>query len=197
MASKRAYIMLTIGLTCLGALSAQDMDKSEADTVKIETDSAWHFDSSFGEQLAIPSFEELLETFFEAVVKVDIRLKFNPYRFQPGNTEAVNPFVYKDIIFPKSTLPNLEIYEDGFIPKDAFESNAEEVLWKSRSYISETKPELITVTWEQLPDPPKTEKQVNIIYNVDLDMSLIDKKSQKIDHPDKIEKQRYAYSPWE
>jgi hypothetical protein len=54
MASKRAYIMLTIGLTCLGALSAQDMDKSEADTVKIETDTAWHFDSSFGEQLAIP-----------------------------------------------------------------------------------------------------------------------------------------------
>ena len=195
MTLRNTYIMLTIGLSSLGILSAQNDVVLEAN--EEEVDSSWHFDNSFGKQLAIQSYEELLETFYNAVVIVDSKLNFNAYRLQPGNTEEVNPFIYRYIIFPENTQTDLEAYNSNFNRKTPFEGRAEDVLLESRSYIAQTNPELITATWDLLPDPPDTEKKADIIQNVNLDMSQIDRRSRKINTPEKIEKQNYAYIPWE
>lgn len=182
----------------LGALSAQHAEEIiENDTLAADTSTLWVFDNSVGDRLVIASYEELLETYFEAVVTVDKRLNFNPYRLQPGNFETVNPFVYDDIILSEPNVPNLEEFEDGFVPEDRFAKDAEAIIWESRGHISKSNPELITVTWNLLPDPPKTEKQVNIIQNVDLDLTVIDQNSRRIEKPKKIEKQRYVYNPWQ
>lgn len=197
MTTQLTYLMLTLSLTGLVPLSAQSNDANTAENAHLDIDTSWQVDSSFGEQLVINSYEELLEVYFEAVVEVDKRLNFNVYRYHPGNTETVNPFVYDDIVLPESTLSNLENYESGFLPRSTFANNADEVLFESRSHIAQTNPELITVTWDQLPDPPKTEKYVGIMHNVDLDLSKIDQESRKIARPEKMEKQRYVYAPWQ
>lgn len=197
MTLKTICIMLTLGFSSLGLLTAQQRDEIETDTAELSVDSLWRFDSSFGDQLAIPSYEELLELYFEAVVAVDKHLNFNPYRFQPGNTEQVNPFVYKDIVLPEGRESNLEDYLDASESQGSFEQTADEVLLESRTQLAQDNPALITTTWKMLPDPPKTERQVNIIHNVSLDLSQINKQSRRINGPEKLEKERYVYEPWQ
>lgn len=186
-----------MSLCVLSAQGVEDAIVTDSINTFTEDTVTWYFDNSIGDNLIIPSYEELLETYYEAVVAVDKRLNFNPYRLHPGNTETVNPFVYKDIILPESNVPNLEDFEEGFTSKGQFSPDAEEVIWESRERIAKSRPELITATWNLMPDPPKTEKQVNIIRSVDLDLTKIEKQSHRINKPEKLEKQNYIYEPWQ
>lgn len=186
-----------MSLCVLSAQGVEDAIVTDSINTFTEDTVTWYFDNSIGDNLIIPSYEELLETYYEAVVAVDKRLNFNPYRLHPGNTETVNPFVYKDIILPESNVPNLEDFEEGFTSKGQFSPDAEEVIWESRERIAKSRPELITATWNLMPDPPKTEKQVNIIRSVDLDLTKIEKQSRRINKPEKLEKQNYIYEPWQ
>lgn len=196
MAVKLTYLTLLTSFLSFSTLSGQHNISSGTDTTVNSVDSLWLSDQAFNSALIIPSYEELLKVYFEAVVEVDKHLNFNPYRFQPGNTATVNPFVYKDIILPEGTVPNLEEYEDGFIPKGTFEASANDALWKSRTHIAQSKPELITATWDMLPDAPKTEINVSSIQSVNLDLREIDKRSRNIGRPDRIKKDHYIYAPW-
>ena len=188
---KRALPYISIFL-----LSLQSMTTQAQDTTALESpnDTVWQFESLLGDALAIPSYEELLRIYFEAVVTVDSRLHNNPYRLMPGNYAVLNPFVYKEVILPKDSLPNLLDYKSGFPKPGPFSKDAYAIQQECLKRIAYEKPELITATWDQLPDAPKTEK-ADIIYNVDLDLERIDKKRQ-VKGPKKIEKQDYLYEPW-
>lgn len=156
-------------------------------------DSLWLVDSNFENSLIIPSYEELLKTYYEAVVTVDERLNFNPYRYKPKHSELVNPFTFDNVVFPEDSSKG-KITLSPEEPK-RFEDNPVVILTESRARIAKDKPELMTATWDMLPDPPKTEK-ADIIHNVNLDLSNIDTRRRRINRPEKIEKEKYIYKPW-
>lgn len=196
MPTKQLLFLLLLFSSGFNFLVAQDFEIAENDTTPIETDSVWHIDGDFLESLIIPSYEELLESYFEAVVEVDKRLNFNPYRFQPSNTETVNPFVFDNIILPHGKEPNLENYQDGFKPKDAFENDAQAVIQDSRVFIANSNPDLITTTWNQMPDPPETKTKVDMIRSDAIDLDRMHPDRRRISGPQTIEKQNYIYHPW-
>ncbi len=191
MKTKTPYLILTLLISCSFILSAQDLGEPEN---MVPADSTYKFDQLLGGALAIPSYEELLRVYYEAVVAVDKRLNNNPYRLQPGNFERVNPYVYDNIVFPEDTSLNLNDYQSGFPQPGMFSQNAYEIQQEGLKRIAYVRPELITVTWNQLPDAPKTEK-AEIIYSVNLNIDGIDK-TKRIRSPEKIEKQNYIYDPW-
>lgn len=163
------------------------------DTLDISTDSIWLNDATFNSLLVIPSYEDMLEIHYTSILAVDERLHFNVYRYRPYIEDKVNPFIYKEVIFSEGDIKALD--QGVEINDDPFDSDLLDVLSQARSYIANEDPELITTTWNQLPDPPKAEK-VGIIYNVDLDMSVINKNSRKMSKPEKIIKQQHTTSPW-
>jgi len=177
---------------------ALDTLDTHAEGIDEDIDSTtWHINSDFGDQLVIDSYEDLLEYYYNAVVAVDQRLNPNPYRLQPSSTDKVNPFIYDDVVLPKSRVPNLAEYLSHPEPVEEFGNNAEDVFCESREYIAQHDPQLITATWDQMPDPPKTDAKMGNIKNINLDLSQIDKQSRKIGSPDKLDKQSYIYAPWE
>lgn len=147
--------------------------------------------------LVIQSYEELLETYYNAVVKVDEKINPNPYRLQPDNTIEVNPFVYENIILPRNKFHNLNNYKSEFSTKDPFGDNSEDIVWNSRAYIAEKNIDLITTTWRMLPDPPETGKKTEIIQRVNLDLTQIDRQSKRFNRPEKMGKQALTYQPWD
>lgn len=163
-----------------------------------DSDSVWMNDAVFNSSLIIPSYEELLEVYYESVVAVDSRINFNPFRYRPDYNDPINPFVYSEIILVEPDLVSLDDVEQvkKEQSKDPFDKTPQEVYNEVQTYVSFANPPLVTSSWDQLPNPPKAEK-VDIIYNVDLDMSVIDSGTHEMVTPKKIAKQKYAYKPWE
>ena len=160
-------------------------DSINTDTINIE---------EISQSLIIPSYEELLEVYYNAIVTVDKRINNNPYRLMPGNYETVNPFLYDYVIFSSPSTPNLENYKDFSQKEDVFDQSAYQALNDTRAELSCRNPRLINATLDMLPDPPKVEK-ANIIYNVDLDLRNLEK-GRGILSPEKIAKQNHIHRPW-
>lgn len=179
-------------------LRAQNIDTlyQANDTSMINQDTTWHFDRTSAESFIIPSYEELLETYFEALVEVDKHINNNPYRLQPGNYEKINPFVYDNIVFPKSHAPNLMHYKEGFKEKGTFDNDANDILFELQTYIAQTKPELVTRTWRQMPEPPSIKERPHIHFT-DIDIERLRPPRSAISGPEKIETQEYIYNPWD
>lgn len=182
-----ANVLSPSGLKAQGVLGS--------DTLSLSSDTVWKVDLSFGEALVIPSYEELLEVYYEAVVTVDERLHFNPYRYVPRKEAQVNPFVYQEVVyaedsdyFSNSSVNNEDEYWNEEIDPDR-------IYTLTKAYISIYHPELVTATWDMLPDPPQTGK-ADIKYAVDLDLREINKRSRRISRPESIVKQSYVYQPW-
>lgn len=158
-------------------------------------DSVWFDSEVFTANLIIPSYEEMIESYYHAVVAVDSRLNFNPYRYRPNSLSKVNSFTYLDVVMVPKDIPDLSDIAAVKADVDPFEKKEFGVAQEARQYVSERYPELVTTTWDQLPDPPKAEK-AHIIYNIDLDMSVIDSGRHEMRRPAKIAKLSYSFNPW-
>ncbi len=193
MLAKSTYLILLISVFFCSA-GAQNTPHVP-DSLAHRLDSAWLLDRSAEFNLTVPSYEEMLEVYFESVVTVDQHLRFNPYRFQQSRLETVNPFVYSSVILPENQLPNLEAYATGFATKNPFEKDAYQIWQESRSYLSASQPKLINSTWRMIPDAPRV-KETQHIRTAAPNFSEIEKRRQRIMRPQKIEKQKRIHQPW-
>lgn len=196
MSLKKANLILILGLINGLFLSAQDSLTVSSDQELTDIDSLWQGDIQFGEALIIPSYEELLEVYYEAVVEVDRHINYNPYRFHIDNRPSVNDYVYDEVVFPNARMDNLEEFLNSAKNEDPFAADEHEIFLKTRKHIAKYHPELMSTTWDMLPDAPKTEK-AEIIHAVDLDLSGIDNMRRRFYRPEKIEKDKVSYQAWQ
>lgn len=165
---------------------------STQDDQALSQDSIQKLEKIFEENLVIPSYEDLLEVYYNAVVEVDKHLNFNQYRYSPDKqTTPVNPYVYSEVLYRSHPF---DIYNRD--TTNTFSRECYQIYADILQQIAYNNPQMLTATCDMIPDPPKAEMQ-NIIYSINVDVSRIDSGRQEIRRPDKIEKLKYNYEPWQ
>lgn len=195
--SIKHIIIVLLGSTITGLLAQQTtaQDSLQVTTIsdnETAQDSLQELEQTFSNNLIIPSYEDLLEVYYNAVVKVDRRLNFNIYRFNPyAQAHAINPYVYSEVMYQASPY---DIYASD--TATSFSRQCQQIYGDVIKQVSFDNPQMITATFDMIPDPPKAEKQ-NIIYSIDVDLSRIDTSRQAIRKPEKIERMHFQYQPWQ
>ncbi len=156
-------------------------------------DSVFNADVVFTQNLVIPSYEDLLEIYYAAVVAVDSHLNFNIYRYRSEDKNTkVNPFLFAQVIYPDDSFDICAPIPDSL---DLVCRNDYDIFNDVKADIALHYPDMMTATRAMIPDPPKFDLQ-DIIYSVDLDLSRIDTNRKAINRPDRIEQVAYGYQPW-
>jgi hypothetical protein len=150
--------------------------------------------------IIIPSYEELLENYYTSMVKVDKRLYHNPYRFHIHIRSIVNPYIYEDIVLVMDSQVNLVDYTnlllEDRVTNTIYTRDEQDVYRSVLTYIAVSNPALVSTTFDMMPTAPD-EENLSIIQAGKLDFTLIEKKRGRIRRPERIEKQKYGYNPWD
>ncbi len=181
-----SYLLLAQDIT-----EQDTLQSSTTDTTSLYAQDTTHsIEQVFNNKLIIPSYEELLDVYYHAVVKVDKTLNFNIYRITPTPAESIiNPYVYAQVIYQESPF---DIYQNN---SASYPNPSYQIYNEIVKQVSADNPQMMTATSDMIPDPPKTEKR-SIIYSINVDLSHIDTSRQSIRKPDKIERLRFRYQPW-
>ena len=111
---------------------------------------------------ALPQKERLANK-VEAYLTVKQKVKANSYSLLYGVAKSeVNPFIYEAVPFRLEEHPKIELKHDSIgellaLYGDTFHITLDNNFSASRyviNYIAITRPDLLTISWNQLPDPP-------------------------------------------
>lgn len=198
----------TLISSALDSIISAEKDSAIADTLPIKPDifqPLW--------QISIRSLpaSERLSSAYKAALEVNNRTYFNRYRIVNWDTEndVSNPYSL-DIIpyFDHKAyryLPNNHpsLYSTHWFSGDTTtnteilnQTTALEVFIASRNTIIKNMPQLVTNSWDDLPDPPRMNENsyLSNITNLKLDYAINDR--NMISAPEKLSKKLIEASPW-